>query len=305
MLSITHTALYVAFSLISLVTVASSMRHNSPIPPPTTSLTDRFPHLGFDAAFTYLFGGKNIKKINDGSCVSITLDNSSGCGFKSKEIYYYGFFSAAIKLPSDYSAGVVVAFYVSNSQVYPHNHDEIDFEFLGHEKRKDWALQTNIYGNGSTMTGREEKFYLWFDPTIDFHEFLVDNIPVREVSHNEAMSRAYPSKPMSVYATIWDGSDWATHGGKKPVNYKVGPFVAWFKDLEMAGCAWNQTSPAASCSKRGSLSRDPVEGNEFMKLSEQQQRGMQWARSKFMFYSYCNDLKRFPVLPMECRGGKV
>lgn len=37
----------------------------------------------------------------------------SGAGFASQDLYLHGFFSASIKLPSDYAAGVVVAFYVS------------------------------------------------------------------------------------------------------------------------------------------------------------------------------------------------
>lgn len=36
-----------------------------------------------------------------------------GSGFVSQDVYLHGFFSASIKLPSDYTAGVVVAFYVS------------------------------------------------------------------------------------------------------------------------------------------------------------------------------------------------
>lgn len=62
---------------------------------------------------------------------------------------------------------------MSNSDVFPNNHDEIDFELLGHEKIKEWVLQTNIYGNGSVQTGREEKFYLWFDPSQEFHQYSI------------------------------------------------------------------------------------------------------------------------------------
>lgn len=36
-----------------------------------------------------------------------------GSGFISSDMYLHGFFSASIKLPSDYTAGIVVAFYVS------------------------------------------------------------------------------------------------------------------------------------------------------------------------------------------------
>jgi hypothetical protein len=38
-----------------------------------------------------------------------------GSGFISSSMYQHGFFSASIKLPSDYTAGVVVAFYVRES----------------------------------------------------------------------------------------------------------------------------------------------------------------------------------------------
>ncbi|MFS7901062.1 putative glycoside hydrolase family 16, concanavalin A-like lectin/glucanase domain superfamily [Helianthus anomalus] len=54
-------------------------------------------------------------------------------------------------------------FQMSNADIFPHNHDEIDFELLGYAKRRQWVLQTNMYGNGSVHTGREEKVYLWFD----------------------------------------------------------------------------------------------------------------------------------------------
>lgn len=39
--------------------------------------------------------------------------NLLGSGFISSDMYQHGLFSALIKLPSDYTAGVVVAFYVS------------------------------------------------------------------------------------------------------------------------------------------------------------------------------------------------
>ena len=62
---------------------------------------------------------------------------------------------------------------LSNADTFPHNHDEIDIELLGHDKRNDWAFQTNIYANGSVSTGREEKFYLWFDPTEQHHQYSI------------------------------------------------------------------------------------------------------------------------------------
>ena len=122
---------------------------------------------------------------------------------------------------------------------------------------------------------------------------------MREILHNDAISSVYPSKPMSLYATIWDGSEWATHGGKYPVNYKFAPFVASFGEMEMDGCIFN---PKSQCSKGSVSSMDPVDGEEFAKLSEQQKMGMDWARKKLMFYSYCKDTSRYKVLPPECKA---
>ena len=64
-------------------------------------------------------------------------------------------------------------FQLSNADTFPHTHDEVDIELLGHDKRNDWAFQTNIYANGSVSTGREEKFYLWFDPTEQLHQYSI------------------------------------------------------------------------------------------------------------------------------------
>ncbi|KAL2546991.1 putative xyloglucan endotransglucosylase/hydrolase protein 33 [Forsythia ovata] len=283
-------------------------------PPNVERLTDRFSRVPVNERYTVAFGGSNVHMTNNGTNADLSLNKSSGSGLMSKNKYHYGFFSAAMKLPAGFTSGVVVAFYLSNSDVFPHNHDEIDIELLGHERRKDWVLQTNIYGNGSVKTGREEKFYLWFDPTTSFHEysilwnnhhivFLVDNVPVREVLHNTAISSVYPSKPMSAYTTIWDGSEWATRGGKYPVDYKYAPFVVSLRGTEVEGCILNKKNDVGpSCTRSSLSSLDPVDGEEFAKLSSQQTTGLQWSRGKHMFYSYCKDASRYKVLPPECNA---
>lgn len=62
---------------------------------------------------------------------------------------------------------------MSNVDMFAKNHDEIDFEFLGNIRGKEWRLQTNVYGNGSTGAGREERYGLWFDPSDDFHQYSI------------------------------------------------------------------------------------------------------------------------------------
>ncbi|CAL5213951.1 unnamed protein product [Lathyrus oleraceus] len=263
------------------------------------------PIIAFDEGYTPLFGDNNVFVHKDGKSVHLSLDERTGSGFVSHDLYLHGFFSASIKLPADYTAGVVVAFYMSNGDMYEKNHDEIDFEFLGNIRGKDWRIQTNVYGNGSTGIGREERFGLWFDPAEDFHQysilwtqshiiFYVDNIPIREVTRTESMGGDFPSKPMTLYATIWDASDWATNGGKYRVNYKYAPYVAKFSDLVLHGCAVDPIEHVASCDTAQTSESIPSRVTPLQRLK------MESFRKKHMTYSYCYDKIRYKAPPTEC-----
>lgn len=61
----------------------------------------------------------------------------------------------------------------TNGDIFKKTHDELDFEFLGNIRGKAWRFQTNMYGNGSTNRGREERYYLWFDPSEEFHRYSI------------------------------------------------------------------------------------------------------------------------------------
>ncbi|CAL9066496.1 unnamed protein product, partial [Musa banksii] len=205
------------------------------------------PSLTFSEGFSHLFGNDNLIRSADGRSARLSLNRYSGSGFISSDLYDHGFFSASIKLPSDYTAGVVVAFYTSNGDIHPWTHDELDFEFLGNVREKDWRIQTNVFGNGSNTRGREERYLVPFDPTQEAHRysilwtpdtiiFYIDDIPIREVVRTDDMGGEFPAKPMSVYATIWDGSAWATSYGRIKIDYKYEPYVAHFSDLALIGC---------------------------------------------------------------------
>ncbi|KAL9259222.1 putative xyloglucan endotransglucosylase/hydrolase protein 29 [Drosera capensis] len=327
------------------------------------------PIISFEEGYSHLFGGDNLMVLRDGKAVHLSLDERSGSGFMSHDIYLHGFFSASVKLPADYTAGIVVAFYMSNGDTYEENHDEIDFEFLGNIRGKDWRIQTNMYGNGSTSVGREERYDLWFDPSEDFHQysilwtekhiiideqrfllnsylslklrhsddiaqnealrhsndrcvpyddrvikisisstpaevmqliihavsgFYVDDVVIREIERTEAMGGDFPSKPMSLYATIWDGSNWATNGGKYRVNYKYAPYVARFSDFVLHGCAVDPMDSSLRCEKTTAPESFPET------ITPKQRQAMQNFRMKHMSYSYCYDRVRYKVPPPEC-----
>ncbi|KAI4314529.1 hypothetical protein L6164_027428 [Bauhinia variegata] len=266
--------------------------------------------IPFNDGYSPLFGDSNVVRSPDGNGVRLNLDRFSGSGFVSSNMYKYGFFSARIKLPSAYTAGICVAFYTSNGDVFEKTHDELDFEFLGNIPGKPWRFQTNLYGNGSTHRGREERYRLWFDPSKEFHRysilwtakniiFYIDEVPIREVIRNEEMGADYPSKPMSLYATIWDASDWATSGGKYKVNYKYAPFVSEYKDLAIEGCSVNpiqELSGGDACSEK----LDKLEAQDYATVTPRRRLAMRRFRQRFMYYSYCYDTLRYPISPPEC-----
>lgn len=273
-------------------------------------VSSRFPSLSFEDSYSVLWGEPAISE--DGNQIQLRLDDHSGSGFVSHDNYLYGFYSASIKLPADYTAGIVLAFYASNSDEFPKYHDELDFEFLGNVKGKPWRMQTNIYGNGSVARGREERFNLWFDPTTGFHDysilwndehivFMVDNIPIREMRKSEALGGDYPSKPMALYATMWDGSPWATDGGKYPVNYKYAPFFTSFRNLKLIGCAANPIVEEQQSDQCKDLeNQSAIRAAEMLSLSSDQLAALKWVRSNHLYYTYCDDKGRYSVPLPEC-----
>ncbi|CAN7046728.1 unnamed protein product [Brassica oleracea var. botrytis] len=264
--------------------------------------------LSFEESLSPLFGDANLVRSPDDLSVRLLLDKYTGSGFISSNMYQHGFYSSMIKLPADYTAGVVVAFYTSNGDVFQKTHDELDIEFLGNIKGKPWRFQTNLYGNGSTPRGREERYRLWFDPSKEFHRysilwtphkiiFWVDDVPIREVIRSEAMGADYPAKPMALYATIWDASDWATSGGKYKANYKFAPFVAEFKSFSLDGCS---VDPIQEVPVDCADSVEFLESQDYSAINSHQRAAMRRFRQKFMYYSYCYDTVRYPEPPPEC-----
>ncbi|OAY63597.1 putative xyloglucan endotransglucosylase/hydrolase protein 32 [Ananas comosus] len=271
-------------------------------PSPGYYPSSRFRPIEFYKGYNNLWGPQHQSVSQDQSSLTIWLDRSSGSGFKSIRPYRNGYFAASVKLQAGYTAGVNTAFYLSNNEAHPGDHDEVDMEFLGTIPGEPYTLQTNVYVRGSgdgRIIGREVRFHLWFDPTADFHRyailwnpdeimFFVDDVPIRRYERkSEAL---FPDRPMWVYGSIWDASSWATDDGRYRADYRYQPFVAHFTGFMIGGCT---AFAPESCRP---VPASPAGSG----LSPQQFTAMQWAQNNYMVYNYCQDYKRDRSLTPEC-----
>lgn len=243
---------------------------------------------------------------NGGQILTLSLDHESGSGFQSKNEYLFGRFDMQMKLVPGDSAGTVTTLYLSSQGGA---HDEIDFEFLGNLSGQPYILSTNIYSQGKG--DREQQFYLWFDPTKNFHTysaiwnrrkiiFLVDNIPIRVFSNLESIGVPFPkSQPMRVYSTIWNGDSWATRGGLVKIDWSKAPFTATYRNYIANACVWTSGKP---CRNKSINAAENVFAEDKAILGPKGRERLRWVQKNYMIYNYCTDLKRFPKgLPPECK----
>ncbi|CAH1436418.1 unnamed protein product [Lactuca virosa] len=244
--------------------------------------------------FDLTWGDHRAKIFNGGQLLSLSLDKVSGSGFKSKKEYLFGRIDMQLKLVSGNSAGTVTAYYLSSEGP---THDEIDFEFLGNTTGDPYILHTNVFTQGKG--NREQQFYLWFDPTKNFHTysiiwdsqkivFLVDNTPIRIFANAERKGVAFPkNQPMKIYSSLWNADDWATRGGLVKTDWSKAPFTAYYRNFNVQGSTSSRFLNGAWQSQE---------------LDAYSRRRLRWVQKNFMIYNYCSDLKRFPQgLPTECR----
>ncbi|KAL0399645.1 UNVERIFIED_CONTAM: Xyloglucan endotransglucosylase/hydrolase protein 15 [Sesamum radiatum] len=130
--------------------------------------------------------------------------------------------------------------------------------------------------------------------------FLVDNIPIRVFSNNEAIGIPFPkSQAMRVQCSLWNADDWATQGGRVKTDWSKAPFVASYRNFNINGCV-----AGSSC---GSKSADSfnTEAWQTKELDAKGRNRLRWVQQKHMIYNYCTDVKRFPQgIPAECRRSR-
>ncbi|XP_008246199.2 PREDICTED: probable xyloglucan endotransglucosylase/hydrolase protein 23, partial [Prunus mume] len=230
-------------------------------------------------------------------------DKASGSGFQSKNEYLFGKIDMQLKLVPGNSAGTVTAYYLSSKGS---TWDEIDFEFLGNLSGDPYILHTNVFSQGKG--NREQQFYLWFDPTADFHTysilwnpqrivFSVDGTPIREFKNQESNGVPFPkNQPMRIYSSLWNADDWATRGGLIKTDWSRAPFTASYRNFN-ANNACVSSNGASSCSS----STSNAWLSEELDLTRQER--LRWVQKNYMIYNYCTDAKRFPQgLPTECKS---
>ncbi|KAI5414942.1 variant 2, Xyloglucan endotransglucosylase/hydrolase protein 22 [Lathyrus oleraceus] len=254
-----------------------------------------------DVGITWGNGRGNI--LNNGQLLTLSLDRTSGSGFQSNSQYLYGKIDMQIKLVPGNSAGTVTAYYLRSEGL---SWDELDFEFLGNLSGHPYVVHTNVYTQGKG--DREQQFYLWFDPTADFHTysflwnpahavFYIDGRPIREFKNLESEGVPYPkNQAMRLYSSLWNADDWATRGGLVKTDWTQAPFTASFRNFKASGCVWS--NGVSSCKSNSSASDNAWLSQQ---LDNTNQKKLKWVQKKYMIYNYCNDVKRFPQgLPLEC-----
>ncbi|KAL1534026.1 xyloglucan:xyloglucosyl transferase [Salvia divinorum] len=128
---------------------------------------------------------------------------------------------------------------------------------------------------------REQQFFLWFDPTQDYHTysilwnpkciiFYVDGVPIREYKNAEHLGVPFPKdQPMRIYSSLWNADDWATQGGRVKTDWTAAPFTASYRNYTADGCIWFFNKRTTSCTARDFATKEVLN----MELDERGKEG--------------------------------
>lgn len=125
--------------------------------------------------------------------------------------------------------------------------------------------------------------------------FYVDNIPIRVYKNKSNVGVGYPSKPMQIQVSLWNGDNWATDGGQTKTDWSYSPFKANFQGFDISGCEIQSINDQHCTSESYWWN-----SQKFWQLDPIQQKLYENVKQKYTTYDYCTDRQRHPTTPLEC-----
>ena len=81
---------------------------------------------------------------------------------------------------------------------------------------------------------------------------------------------------------VWNGDNWATHGGRVKIDWGKAQFVASYQSFEVNACS-------ASSDSSPPCSNNWWDQPEFQNINQYQLDRIDWVRKSYMTYDYCHD----------------
>ena len=129
----------------------------------------------------------------------------------------------------------------------------------------------------------------------------MDNVPIRVFLNYSSQGIAFPTKPVGIYCSLWDGSSWATQGGKFKLDLQYAPFVVKARAFgAVDACVPDASGSVAQCEDPN----NPAWWNQpqYLSLTNDTLSMLTFMRETFGIYDYCKDTARFATtgMPPEC-----
>lgn len=100
---------------------------------------------------------------------------------------------------------------------------------------------------------------------------------------------------MKIHASLWNGDDWATSGGRVKTDWSNAPFTASYRNFKADACV--VSFGKSSCTSSGGNQTWLSEG-----LDNKKQEKLRWVQKNYMIYNYCSDSKKKSQgFPLECK----
>ena len=126
---------------------------------------------------------------------------------------------------------------------------------------------------------------------------LVDDVPIRVLRNltGRVPEYEFPAKRMGIWASLWNGSDWATDRGRIKIDWNRAPFTAGYQGFDVDACANTSSTPCHSSNWWWNAHR-------YRRLSARQRAAYENVKKTYMYYDYCADKDRFKntTMPVEC-----